>query len=150
MSLRVDVDVTRDLPFKRLQPLFAESAAQGWDHLNRLYAEWQQGLNRFAREGEALYLAQADERIIGVGGVSLDPYAASPRIGRVRRVYVLEGYRRRGVGRMLMDRAMREARQSFTELRLRAGSARAAAFFEALGFEATAHVAQATHRLWLP
>jgi len=43
-----------------------------------------------------------------------------------------------------------DAPQSFLELRLRAGRAGAAAFFEALGFEATTPFAQATHRLLLP
>ena len=83
-------------------------------------------------------------------GGRLDPYAASPRVGRVRRLYVLAAYRRRGVGRTLMDRLIRDARESFDELRVRAGSTDAAAFFERLGFEATTHFAQSTHRLLLP
>src|SRR5208337_382031 len=124
------VDPTRDLPFEQIQPLMAESAAAGWNHLGRLREEWQLGVNRFDREGEAFYLAREGERIVAVGGVNVDPFAASPRVGRVRRVYVLAEVRNRGVGRALLERLVREARASFLELRLRAGTPDAAAFFE--------------------
>jgi len=149
MSLRLRVEAVRELPLSRLQLLFAESAAQGWNHLARLREEWRQGLNRFNREGEALYLATHVERIIAVGGVNLEPYFAPPGIGRVRRVYVLAAYRQRNVGRALVERLIRDSRRSFVELHLRAGSAQAAAFFEALGFEPTTRSANATHRLVL-
>ena len=149
-GLRLHINVTRELPFERLEALFAESAAEGWHHLSRLREEWQQGFNRFDRAGEALYLASEEERIVALCGLNLDPHVASPRIGRIRRLYVLAAYRLQDVGRTLVNRAGRDARPSFTELRMRAGRAGAAAFFEALGFEATTHFAQATHRLLLP
>jgi len=124
--MRVRVKGTRELPLDRLQPLFAESAAQRWHHLARRRQEWEQGVNRFHRAGEAIYLAHEGEHIVGVVGLSQDPYAASSRIGHVRRVYVLASSRRRGVGRALVDRVVLDASQNFSELRLRAGSAGAA------------------------
>jgi GNAT superfamily N-acetyltransferase len=117
--------------------------------VDRLCEEWRQGVNRFQREGEAFYLGRSEGHILGVGGVNLDPYCNSREIGRVRRLYVVAEYRRRGVGRTLVERAIQEARRSFRELRVRAGSADAAAFFVALGFEAIRDPADATHRLLL-
>ena len=150
VELRFRIDVSIELPLERLQPLFAESAAAGLHHLTRLREEWQHGVNRFDHEGEALYFAREEERIIALGGLNLDPYSASPRIGRVRRLYVLAEYRRQGVGRTLMKRLIRDARESFAELRLRTANPGAATFFEALGFEAATSFSQATHRLLLP
>jgi GNAT superfamily N-acetyltransferase len=106
-------------------------------------------VNRFDKEGEGLYLARSGGQLHGVGGLNRDPYGESPEIGRVRRLYGLAEHRRQGVGRALMDRWIQEARKSFGELRLRAGSADAAAFFVGLGFKTTRHLADSTHRLRL-
>lgn len=148
--MRLRIDVTRDLPVESIEALLTESATEGWRHVGRLYEEWQRGFNRFQQKGEVLCLAREEQRVIAVGGVNIDPYATSPRVGRVRRLYVLAAFRRRGVGLALIDRLIHDARESFDELRLRASSAGAAAFFERLGFAATTHLAEATHRLVLP
>jgi len=89
--------------------------------------------------------SRQEGRSIALGGVSLDPHVTFPRVGCVRRLYVRADSRRRGVGRALVDQVIREARRSFSELRLRAGRPEASAFFEALGFEVP-HCATATHR----
>ena len=85
---------------------------------------------------------------MAVGGLNIDPYAASASIGRVRHLYVASSARRLGVGAILMRRIIDDAARTFEILRLRTSTAEAAAFYEQLGFERTSEEA-ATHRLFI-
>jgi hypothetical protein len=49
--------------------LEAESEANGFRMIARLRTEWTEGTNRFDREGEVLFGAHLDGRLIGVGGL---------------------------------------------------------------------------------
>lgn len=82
-----------------------------------------------------------------VGGLNSDPYLNDPQIGRVRRVYVVPEYRRRGVGRLLLNAIIAEARTHYRLLTLRTDTAEGAAFYETLGFQTKPAVEGATH--WL-
>jgi len=106
--------------------------------------EWASGANRFDAPGEALFVAMADEKVVGVCGLNCDPYANDPRIGRIRRLYVSPSRRRRGVGRALLESAVASARGHFRLLRVRTEIANE--FFAAQGF-GIASEAMATHVL---
>jgi GNAT superfamily N-acetyltransferase len=137
------------LPADALAPLLAEGEREGWRFVRRLADEWAAGTNRFDRPGEALLGAWVGEALAGVCGLNADPYAADPAVGRVRRLYVLEAFRGRGVGRLLVRAVVQSARPWFGSLRLRTESTAAARLFERLGFVPTAGLPDCTHTLVL-
>lgn len=139
----------RELPHERFAVLLAESEASGYRFLRRVIDEWDSGANRFARDGEALFAAQIGGRLVGVCGLSIDPYLDDPRIGRVRNVYVLIECRGRGIGRRLVEHAISAARRHFDRLRLRGEEAGPARLYESLGFRACSGVPNCTHILEL-
>jgi GNAT superfamily N-acetyltransferase len=127
-----------------IAPLVLEADREGYAFMQRLEQDWRSGANRFDRAGEALFGAFSGERLVGVGGLNRDPYVRTEGIGRLRHLYVAFHARRRGVGRLLVERIIAEARGSFAVLRLRTLSADAAAFYRRLGFIETDEDA-ATH-----
>src|SRR5262249_4135249 len=109
--------------------------------------EWASGANRFDAPGEALFLAVADDQVVGVCGLNRDPYAHAPCAGRVRRLYVLAAHRGRGVGRLLLEAVVAHAYDHFSLLRVRTEAA--SDFYTTRGFRRDASNAEATHVLQL-
>jgi len=116
--------------------------------MDRLVTDWSSGANTFNRPGECFMGAFAAERLVGVGGLNIDPYLDRADAGRLRHVYVLGDWRRRGIGRMLVNRLLAEARRSFAEVRLRTDTDDAAGFYMRCGFR-PADDAGASHTLTL-
>jgi GNAT superfamily N-acetyltransferase len=137
------------LPPDRLAELVTEGEAAGHRFLRRLVEDWEGGRNRFDRPDEAFFVARAGPRVVGVGGLNVDPHATEPGVGRVRRVYVLSAFRRQGVGRRLVQAVVAAARGRFRLLRLRTEDGAAASFYEALGFRACTAAPDCTHVLEL-
>jgi len=135
-----------DLAPSCLEALVAESEQAGSRIVRRLVDDWASGANRFDRPGEALFAARIEGRLVGVCGLNVDPYSAEPRLGRVRHLYVLSAYRRRGIGRQLVADVIAAARGRFDHLRLSTGNPVAAGFYERLGFR-SAEAAHCTHVL---
>jgi GNAT superfamily N-acetyltransferase len=136
-------------PSELLAPLLAESEAGGRGLVRRLVDEWASGVTRFDRPGEALFVARLGDPVVGVCGLSIDPYGATARVARVRHLYVLCAHRRRGVGYRLMLEVIAAARRGFDVLRLRTNNPVAAALYEQLGFRRRDDVADCTHVLEL-
>jgi len=136
------------LPVDGMDELCNEARSEGYEFIDRLVREWDSGVNRFGATGEALCGCIENERIIAIGGLNCDPFAARAEVGRIRRVYVRAERRGCGVGEALVARLIEEARNSFMVVRLRAVSPRAAKFYERLGFEPLED-ASATHSLLL-
>ncbi len=134
-----------DLPFNRFAEMLAESEASGYRFLSRVVDEWNSGASRFSRPGEALLIAEVNSQWVGVCGLSIDPYLNDPRIGRVRNVYVLAGWRRCGIGRRLVQKAISLGRGHFERLRLRGEDAGPARLYESLGFRPCDGIANCTH-----
>ena len=114
--------------------LLAESERGGFRMLERLRAEWVNGINRFERRGEILVGAFEDKKLVGAGGRNLDPFVGDPRTGRIRHLYVAQACRKKGVGRLLMDCILTDAGIYFGRLNVRAPVA-AFGFYEHLGFK---------------
>jgi GNAT superfamily N-acetyltransferase len=128
-------------------PLLEEAEAGNGAFLLRLRDEWLSGALRFEEEGEVLLGAFNGKRLIGVAGISHDPYAPAQGLGRVRHVYVLQAWRGRSVGRLLLQALIEHARGRFETLRLSARDRPAAIrLYESLGFVPCEDIKQ-THRL---
>ena len=141
--MSVKIEHVHDLQPESLAALIAESEGHGLSFVRRLADEWAAGVNRFDRPGEALFVAR-EQRIVGVGGLNIDPYVAAGNVGRVRHLYVLVSHRRRGVGERITAEIIAAARGRFELLRLRTSNSDAAKLYERLGFRRT-HDADCTH-----
>ena len=92
-ELKIQIRRLNELP-SDFEELVAESQEQGHDFIRKMKVDWDAGKNRFQLENEVLFgLFDSQDRMLGVGGVNVDPYANDPSIGRVRHVYVLQEYR---------------------------------------------------------
>jgi GNAT superfamily N-acetyltransferase len=129
--------------------LESESLWYGFRMLDKLRQGWERDADlRFGRPGELLAGAFLGDTLIGIGGRSIDPYSGDLRIGRVRHVYVSERQRGAGIGRLLVENVMDDARRHFSRLTLRAPPA-AFGFYEHLGFSRVEGLETATHHLLL-
>lgn len=133
----------------QLSDLEREASMQGFRFLRRLIEEWHSGSNRFDKPGERLLVAKDDGNIVGIAGLNVDPYATARDTARLRRVYVANDHRRRGIGEALVGALLAEASPRFRVVRLSTDTDVAAAFYERLGFSAVADET-ATHEkmLW--
>jgi GNAT superfamily N-acetyltransferase len=149
-----EVQRIRHLPIQEFTEMLAESKIAGFRAIKRLVTEWETGINRFDRPGEALFIARqgapqsgsGPDRILGVCGLNRDPYINSSQIGRVRRLYVMQDNRRQGIGRILVHQVIEVAKLSFDRLHVRTTNPIAAQFYQSLGFM-LCHDESATHAL---
>jgi GNAT superfamily N-acetyltransferase len=144
---RLRIERLTELPTSDLQSLLAESRQQGHELVGRLIQEYESGQNRFDAPGEALFGVYADQDLIAIGGLNGDPYLPDGQTGRVRHVYVLADWRGRGVGRLLVERIIKEAREHFQRLTLRTFSDRGDRFFRSLGFQPGSPLPGASHHM---
>ena len=117
-----------------IEPMAAEAAAEGFGFVDRLVREWQSGENTFCAAGERFVLARVDDRTVGICGLNRDASAPDGATGRLRHLYVRPAWRRRGVGKALVEEVLGSAPSSFSRVRLRTDDAAAGAFYRALGF----------------
>ena len=133
-----------------LGQLVASSRAKGWTFVANLAAEVIRG--DFAKPRTALfgvYDRVCDGTLAGVCGLVPDPYLEPAlHVGRLRHLYVLPGYRCRGVATALVQAVIDEARRHYRVLRLRTPNPDAARLYETLGFAAVTEPT-ATHALEL-
>jgi len=113
-----------------------EASGQAFKFVSRLVEDWRTGANRFDKAGERLLVASRGGKVVGVGGLNVDPYVSSARIARLRHLYVADEFRRRGVGEALVLALLDGAEQHFDKVRLRTDTSAAACFYLRLGFEA--------------
>lgn len=127
--------------------LLQESVAEGHRMLHRLQENWLSGLNRFDGPGEILVGSIDGNRLTGVCGRNIDPFAGNAAAGRVRHLYVAADYRNTGVGTQLIRYIAHDAGNFFQYLNTRA-PAQAFEFYEQLGFSPVLENSTVTHRLY--
>ena len=132
-----------------LDALAAEADAEGHRMVSRMIAEWIAGDNRFELPGERAYAAILNDRICGVCGLNIDPFAGDRAIGRVRRLYVSPSKRRQGAASALIRKLVSDAADHFQILHLRTFDPAASAFYLAAGFAPVEGNEHCTHILSL-
>ena len=145
----VQITLVTTLQESELDELVTESEAEGFAFISRLREEWHSARNRFDRPGEAFFTARFQGQLIGVCGLSRDPYSLQAAVGRVRRLYVRKEFRRLGVGRQLVQAVVETACKHFTLLGLRTDNPIASRFYERQGFHPISQLESCTHLLSL-
>jgi nucleoside triphosphate diphosphatase len=108
-----------------------EARAEGYRMLDTLATGWEAREIRFAQEGEALFAAYSDNRLVGIGGMTRDPSVAGAL--RMRRFYVAKEFRRRGVARRIALSLLNQKEAAGRLIVVNAGAG-SEAFWESLGF----------------
>lgn len=129
----LDIQLITTLP-ARTPELEKEATAEGFRFLTRLIEEWRTGTNRFDAQGECLMAAYLGDRLVGIGGLTRDPFTQQ-NIGRLRRVYIAREARGQNIGRALVNRLVEHATQHFHIVRLSTDTSDAAAFYLRCGFQ---------------
>lgn len=112
------------------EALRAEAAAEGHRNLDRLAREWAAAPEQF----HALLATFDAEAMIGIGGVTSEPEPAGEPAWRMRRLYVSEKQRGRGVARTIVNGLLQEALDNVRLVTVHAGTAGAGRFWEAMAF----------------
>jgi GNAT superfamily N-acetyltransferase len=146
----IEIRQLTELLVTPLAPLREEAAAEGFRFLERLVDDWEAGRERFGAAGAVLLGAFEGGALVGIGGLTADPYAGDAALGRLRHVYVRRAVRRFGIGRQLVRMLEAAACGRYEALALRTDTAVGARFYEALGYVALPPGGTATHRRALP
>jgi GNAT superfamily N-acetyltransferase len=131
MMAEVRIAQVTALP-EQFEALRAEAAAEGYDHIETLWTQWQDGSKRFVRPGEMLVAAHIGGALAGIGGITED--FVDPTFLRMRRFYVRPAFRRDGVGRALARFVLDAVAPLDRQIVLFAATPHAARFWETLGF----------------
>ena len=127
-----------------VETLASIARSEGFCFLDRLLADLRAPACELTAPGQFYLCVVNEDAVVGVGGVTPDPYLDNPAIGRVRHVYIHPTHRRSGYGRLLVREIEARARDTYSVLRLRTDTAAAARFYEALGYSAISD-STATH-----
>ncbi|MFP5111952.1 GNAT family N-acetyltransferase [Bacillaceae bacterium C204] len=130
--------------------LIMESKEGGFCFIERLVNDYKNGTNTFNKKGEGLYGVFNDKGVlIAIGGMNIDPYSNDPEIGRLRRFYVLKEYRRKGIGRFLVNQILFAARRTFKKVVLHTDTDDGDWFYTSLGFSKSIGDPNFTHYIKL-
>jgi GNAT superfamily N-acetyltransferase len=133
-------------PWLQLRPLMKASREEGFFFLARLEHEYLSGQVRFNGPGETLLGAFEETAIVGLAGLTRDPYDNDQHTGCVRHVYVLPQRRGRGIGKALLAEIERHGQAHFSVLVLRTDTLAAANFYQRIGYDRLPPGEPATHR----
>ncbi|HDR6277959.1 MULTISPECIES: GNAT family N-acetyltransferase [Bacillus cereus group] len=114
--------------------LVQESKEEGFNFLKKLINEYENELNTFNKSGECLYGIFQGEKLIGIGGLNVDPYTENNKIGRLRRFYIAKDYRRIGLGKLLLNKLLSHAEKYFKVVVLHTDTKQGDVFYTANGF----------------
>ncbi|SFB11729.1 MULTISPECIES: GNAT family N-acetyltransferase [unclassified Bacillus (in: firmicutes)] len=133
-----------------LSHLVKESQEAGFRMLGRLVDDYEKGENTFNQKGEALYGVYNEQgSLIAIGGLNIDPFSNNHKIGRLRRFYVATDYRRSGIGTLLLNTIVSEAKQHYEILVLNTKTEEADRFYNVFGFHRCSIHPNVTHELIL-
>ena len=120
--------------FAALLELAEVAEAEGFRFVRRFVNELAAAKVQLSDPGEFFLGISVGDELIGIGGVTPDPYIADAHVGRLRHLFVRREQRARGAGRALVAALEAGAQRCYTQLRLRTDTAVAAHFYERLGY----------------
>lgn len=133
-----------------LAHLVKESKEEGFRFLERLIDEYKDGTNSFNKPGEFLYgVYNTHGIVVAIGGLTINPFTEDQSIGRLRRFYVAADYRRKGVGALLLNEIISNAKRYYHVLVLHTDTVRADRFYTFSGFCKEGKFKNSTHYLYL-
>lgn len=148
-NLMIKIQVVEAIPCEGFESLRQESEKEGYRFLGRLEDDWGSDKNRFSKKGEALFKVIYLKELVGIGGITRDPYVLKEDFGRIRRFYVKPKWRRKGIGQLLLEHIITNQSGHFKEISLRTDTDSASQFYEKNGFERVLDKTHQTHRLRL-
>ncbi len=143
----IQIKRIEDLLKYEINHLVKESKEEGFNFLLKLINEYESKRNTFRKTGECLYGIFRKEKLIGIGGLNQDPYTKDNKIGRLRRFYILKDYRRKGLGRILLERIISDAKIYFNIVVLRTDTEQGDRFYTSNGFVKGAMYVGTSHYL---
>ncbi|WP_299742414.1 GNAT family N-acetyltransferase [Rossellomorea sp. y25] len=133
-----------------LAHLVEHSKEEGFRFVERLVNDYRNGNNTFNRAGEGIFgVFNENGILVAIGGLNKDPFSTGECIGRMRRFYVSKEFRRSGVGNMLVQRIIDEARNHYDTLVLHTDTEQGDAFYRAIGFSKGELYSRSSHYLSL-
>jgi GNAT superfamily N-acetyltransferase len=130
--------------------LIVESKKEGFRFLGRLVEDYKNGTNNFNNPGEVVYgVFNEAGKVVAIGGLNIDPYTNENKIGRLRRFYVSENYRRKGIGKLLLEKIIYHAKNYYETLVLHTDTEQADKFYTTHGFTKETTFPKSTHYLHL-
>lgn len=123
----------------------AEAVTTGYVWASTFDHEWT--TRPFVGDGEGLFLALVDDDPVAMAAISIDPFTLDRDTGRLRYIYVRDGFRRRGIAEHLLRACLASGRDRWLRLRLHTDNDAAARLYESYGFARSTADAHATHIL---
>lgn len=121
------VRIEGELP-EGFEALRAEADSEGHRHMARLATEVAETPELFI----ALLAAFDEGELLGIGGMTAEP--TDPTAIRMRRLYVTQAARRRGVARAIASALLNEALAQTRLVTVHSGNPGAEGFWEAVGY----------------
>ncbi|PDZ69251.1 GNAT family N-acetyltransferase [Bacillus cereus] len=143
----IHIQQIEDLMIYEHEYLVQESKDEGFYFLIKLISEYENKINTFNKTGECLYGIFHEEKLIGIGGLTEDPYIINNKIGRLRRFYIAKEYRRKGLGRLLLVRIISDAKKYFNIVVLNTDTVQNDKFYTSIGFVKGTKYMGASHYL---
>ncbi len=132
---RYDVKHINNLFNFNLDGLVQQSKEEGFHFVERLVNDYKNGSNTFKHFGEGLFgVCNEEDELVAIGGLNRDPFSNEQYIGRLRRFYVSKAYRRNGIGSLLVQRIIDEAKGYYKILVLHTDTEQADEFYTSIGF----------------
>ena len=119
-----------------IKEIVDESVVNGIKFEQRMWDEWHSGQNCFTKKGEKLIGLFHNGECFAVGGIQVDPYITDNdgSIGRVRNIYVKEGFRKQGFPKIILDLLMSHGKNYFKTIGLSTTNPIAKSMYESYGF----------------
>jgi len=115
--------------------LIKESKEEGFRMIERLIADYKDGSNTFNNFGECLVgVFNEEDVLVAIGALNRDPFSDEQYVGRLRRFYVSKEYRRKGIGSLLAQTIVEEAKRYYKVLVLHTDTEAAHKFYCTIGF----------------
>ena len=147
-ELDVMIEEITDIEKVDLAEILEESKGLGYGMIERLIREWKSGETDFSKENEAYFAFVADGKVVGVGGVNEEPYLKIKEYGRMRHLYVLKSWRRKGIGSAIVGTTIDFAKKHYILMTLMTPKdGRSDSFYEGIGFEKCTSLNRVSHTL---